>query len=559
MNLLTACWLPVRLRDGQRVWIGLEQLVRHDIVAFDASRPDFNGALMQWALAMLQWLQAPDSESGWRRRFLQGPDRDEWGAALAAQVDAFELGGPGPRFLQDIDLPRETAGTTVDIAGLLIEEPGDSTLDHNADHFIKRGRIRHLCSGCAATALLTLQLNAPAGGRGHRTGLRGGGPLTTLVTATGADGLPLSLWHTLWLNVLPVDVFESLNGDAGLTTPALARPWLGSIRSLQSTDDSEIAPVQTHPLHVLFSMPRRIWLDLETTASGTCGICQRPGEQLIQRYRTRVWGLNYKGPWRHPCTPYYQAKDTMLPVHPQPGGIGYRHWLPLVMGVASKDRCSEAAAVVQQFLAQRQNARRIGMNLQLWAFGHDLDNAKVRCWYDATLPLYDLADCDPAARRELDDEVSAWLAGADLARYYLTTAVRTAWFSDKAKGDLSHVDAAFWSRTEPAFYQHLKALIDRLRHPPAPTDPPTHDDTRERWLKQLRAAVLALFDQDFVGAGLVERGNPKRVALAHAALQRSLNGGKLRQALRLSVPDEGPGARAGSRPPKATASRPRKT
>ena len=47
MNLLTEPWLPVRKRDGTREWIGPSRLSDPDIVAFDADRADFNGALAQ--------------------------------------------------------------------------------------------------------------------------------------------------------------------------------------------------------------------------------------------------------------------------------------------------------------------------------------------------------------------------------------------------------------------------------------------------------------------------------------------------------------------------------
>jgi hypothetical protein len=36
--------------------------------------------------------------------------------------------------------------------------------------------------------LFSLQLNAPSGGKGYRTGLRGGGPLTTLIELQDIGG-----------------------------------------------------------------------------------------------------------------------------------------------------------------------------------------------------------------------------------------------------------------------------------------------------------------------------------------------------------------------------------
>lgn len=107
-------------------------------------------------------------------------------------LPAFEFDGAGPRFMQDFALP-DGASDSFGISALFIETPGENALRKNKDHFIKRGGITALCPCCAATALLTLQINAPAGGAGHRTGLRGGGPLTTLLLCSPA----MSLWHDL--------------------------------------------------------------------------------------------------------------------------------------------------------------------------------------------------------------------------------------------------------------------------------------------------------------------------------------------------------------------------
>ncbi|MDE9520027.1 type I-E CRISPR-associated protein Cse1/CasA, partial [Xenorhabdus bovienii] len=85
------------------------------------------------------------------------------------------------------------------ISGLLIEAPGANTLKLNTDHFIKRGQCEVVSPEMAAIALFTLQINAPAGGVGHRVGLRGGGPLTILVQPQTLD---TPLWHKLWLNIV---------------------------------------------------------------------------------------------------------------------------------------------------------------------------------------------------------------------------------------------------------------------------------------------------------------------------------------------------------------------
>jgi CRISPR system Cascade subunit CasA len=177
-----------------------------------------------------------------------------------------------------------------------------------------------------------------------------------------------------------------------------------------------------------------------------------------------------------------------------------------------------------------------GLPLRLWAFGFDMDNMKARCWYEATLPLYDLSDCDERARERLQGQVAYWLAGADLAVFFLRSAVKVAWFNE-ARGDFSMVDASFWNRTEADFYAQLKDLIGKLR---ANEDIGlVVEEIRTRWREKLSSACLDLFNDSFVGCGQIDRQNPRRVAQAYRQLKSNLNGKKLRLALGLNVPESG--------------------
>jgi CRISPR system Cascade subunit CasA len=145
-----------------------------------------------------------------------------------------------------------------------------------------------------------------------------------------------------------------------------------------------------------------------------------------------------------------------------------------------------------------------------------------------------VADCSAEAQRELKAEIGTWLNGADLAAQYTRNAVKDAWFSADAKGDFSVVDAAFWANTEQAFYRQLQELITAISN-----DSPRDDlATRQAWHQTLSQIAKNLFDQDFVGAGMVERQNPRRVALAYNQLAKNLNGPKLLQALSLPIPEK---------------------
>jgi CRISPR system Cascade subunit CasA len=276
-----------------------------------------------------------------------------------------------------------------------------------------------------------------------------------------------------------------------------------------------------------WATPRRIRIDFDNVSVGECAICGRSSERIVRQYVTKNYGLNYKGAWDHPLSPYYEAKDGWLPLHPQPGGFGYRHWLPWVLGLSSEKRKQRPARVVEHFLEHRR--RQAGGQLRLWAFGYDMDNMKARCWHESTLPLYGLADCEREAQRRVETAVGVWLGGAEMAASCLRGAVKDAWFGGDARGDFSVIDASFWSRTESDFYRQLKGLIETAR------DDRDFDalPVREAWHRLLIKTATDLFDNEFVGAGAIERQNPHRVAKAFQQLRRNLRGPKMRQALGL--------------------------
>jgi CRISPR type I-E-associated protein CasA/Cse1 len=134
--------------------------------------------------------------------------------------------------MQDLTLLQELAeldesvreDRTKRIGDLLIDLPTGKTVRDNTDFFIKRGQFKMLCPACAGTALLTMQINAPSGGQGHRTGIRGGGPLTTLILAD-------SLWSTCWLNVLVRGAFLRQTGNPAKNSPSDQFPWLAATRT----------------------------------------------------------------------------------------------------------------------------------------------------------------------------------------------------------------------------------------------------------------------------------------------------------------------------------------
>ena len=527
-HLINSRWIPVRRKNGTQDWIAPWQIGEPDIVALDARRPDFNGALVQFLIGLVQTTASMNSHAEWQQWYDVPPSAETLKLWFAPVESAFVSDGDGARFMQDFSLRTtgEKDSEFNDISSLLIEAPGDSTLKENKDHFIKRGLASSLCPHCAATALFTLQTNAPSGGNGHFTSLRGGGPLTTLIVATPAR----SLWHTVWLNVRERASFMGSYGDANKTAPQFTFPWLADMKTIQAAG-GKTAPIQVHPAHVFWGMPRRIRLDQDNTVSGCCDICGRESAQLLTRYITKPKGFDYKGAWKHPLSPYYESKpDEWLPMHPQPGGLGYKHWLGWVLGVQGGKKKIQPASQVSYVL----DSRRLKGQFRLWVFGYDMDNMKARCWYESTFPLYGLAERNKDGRQLVQSEVAKWIEAADHAAFLLRSAVRSAWFSEgaEAKGDWGFVDAAFWSRTEPVFYKLLSELVEQARDE---DDDSSLTSWRERWRSELSDTAVKLFDAELVGAAPIERQNPRRVAQAHNRLRASLYGDKLKEILRLPV------------------------
>ena len=532
MNLITDPWIPVLLADKTRTTVRPADIVsgENPPAALIAPRADFNGALAQFLIGLLQTAFAPKDDEEWIDLLELPPPQNLLERAFAPFTSAFDLGGSGPRFMQDLEKFEQSTTSASkpqekSIGTLLIETPGEQTLRHNADHFIKRNQVQGICQSCAAISLFTLQLNAPSGGKGHRTSLRGGGPLSTLLLLDpeGSE-LPDLLWHNLWLNVLPRSVH--LSGNNALHAPEYIFPWLAPTRTSNPKEGGQnTTPEDAHPLQMYWASPRRIRLDFEQLHEGACDLCGTSG-LLIRRFFTLNYGVNYTGAWRHPLSPYREMDQAEpLPLHPQPGGIGYRHWLGLVYGEPDDRKRTIPAQVVQEFF---RDAQGMGQT-RIWAFGYDMDNMKPRCWYEATLPLYQISE---NIHERFAQRIRDMIQAANLVAGMFRTSIKEAWFRrpGDVRGDTSFLADSFYQHTEADFYACLPRLIESI--------PEDHDrSVLVEWQQILKRAAIDLFDERAASADLAF-GDPARVALARDKLMKQLNGKKLKQALSLPTSKE---------------------
>ncbi|MCS6944996.1 MAG: type I-E CRISPR-associated protein Cse1/CasA [Sutterellaceae bacterium] len=553
--MLEERWIPIRRASGRRERIAPHQVTdgidTDPVVALDAPRPDFNGALIQFLIGLVQTAWVLRDQDWDREEMLWSPPPPvELERMFAPLKEAFQFDGDGPRFMQDLTLKPTDDPAQNEISALLIDFPGAQAFEKNADHFVKRDSAGAMCPHCAATALFCLMTNAPSGGVGHRTSLRGGGPLTTLVTYVPVtlEHPPSALWRDVACNILERSAFVGWK-----QRPCLADvfPWMQAIDQTMGRS-GEVQPNDVSPLQVFWAMPRRIRLHFPGSGAGTCALCGLQTSQLITHYDTKNYGLNYKGCWQHPLSPYYRSrpKDPLLPVHPQPDGMTYRHWLGWVLGSKRPGREVVPAKAVQSFHSSRVEPGQ----LRLWAFGYDMDNMKARCWYETTLPLFDL----PLDRRGAADGndvvvgiVDRLISAAEYVVFSLRLAVRDAWSANgELRGDLGFVEASFWNRTEQAFFAIVERAIRLVRQHGRDADD-LSTPLRREWLETLRRAALRIFDE-VAARGSVEAGNPTRLAAAYRGLRQRLYGDELQRTLGL-IP-----ASAGAAPGKRRA-RGRKT
>ena len=520
-NLIYAPWLPVRRRSGivESIppWRIADQNDDDPFVAFAWPRPDFNGAAHEFLIGLLSSAAAPTHEDEWEDWWSTPPAPDDLKKRFAKVAHAFDLDGPGPRFLQDID-PLDDA-TETDAASLLIDAPGAQTLRNNADLFLKRGGAPVLCRAAASMALFTLNAYAPPGGAGHRTSLRGGGPMTTLIVA-GRKDYGDTLWGRLWPNVETAEQIRTRDAAATPNNePGLVFPWLVPTRASNPKGGGRsMPPTDVHPLQVYWGMPRRIRLLFEDGRNRSCGLTGAEDSVIVRSYRTRNYGTDYTEGFEHPLTPYYRQNEgaAKLPVHPKPGGVNYRLWPGIV--VRSNDGLRDPAQVIRHWPERVRHVR----DTRFAVCGYDMDNMKARAWIEGEMPLWFLRDA--VSHDWLKHYVERATAGSGTIARLLTGAVKSALHDrpSESSGDYGFIAERFYRETETAFYAALGDAARSIEKNPDADDPTI--GVRESWATVMEVAALRLFDEYAPLDVLKDRGMHRHVK-ARFFLALALRGG----------------------------------
>lgn len=519
LSLIHEPWLPVRYKNGDYRRIRPVDILADSIRDLAFPRPDFQGAGWQFLIGLLQATMAPDDQQEWEEVWDEGLEPELFASQLASLAPAFQFGMEKPAFMQDM---ASLDGNPQPISSLLIEAPGVQTLKLNKDHFIKRGTVNRMCPACAAMALFTLQINAPSGGQGHRTGLRGGGPLTTLVWPPEPD---IPLWRRLWLNVLIQD--KNVMPASPQPVDAARFPWCGATRTSEKASNIT-TPEMADKQQVYWSMPRRIEIDFTRLSQGCCDLCGEASDQLLSWYRSKNYGVQYSV-WVHPLTPYRRdKKDDSVPplsMKGQSGGLFYKDWLGLIWQDKDDKNTRMPAAVVQQAARLLPADMILGLN----CFAFDMDNMKSRCWYQHQLPL-------PAIDGNILDEFLSWLRLAVKAASdgvsELKTAIKKAGYQPREKKQAdSIIDYAFWQGTQAGFI----LLINQLQA--GISQQPQDLSALSEWRGYLRKELLKRFD-DLVFSNSEQRGDLSQPVIARKAFYLALGKSSALRALALQEKNE---------------------
>lgn len=527
-NLLENPWLPVLLDDGSRVTIAPWDITRtfedNYVKSLNFPRPDFNGAGYNFLIGLIQ-LALPPSNPREHRLYVQNPPSPErLRDALQPFYSAFNLNGDGARFMQDLELVVAQPQTDTPVSSLLIDSPGANTIRQNLDLFIKRGRVEFLCCPCAAIALFTLQCFAPAGGQGHRTSLRGGGPLTTIIWGE-------TLWQTVWNNILQTKSMPTVNDSSDLAGKVF--PWLAPTKT--SEGGTGVFLQDVHPLHHYWGMPRRIRLVFDNNQqSRECDICGEQTSQGVSRYVTKNLGYNYQGTWQHPLTPYRDTGQLKLPIKGSFDSLAYKNWLGLLYAMpVATESLWDPAEVVKAYQRRTPPGGQSAADFHVYAFGYKLDNMKAIAWCEGTIPGWII---DDRIREHFLSLGIRLVNYAQLVRDSFLQALKRALFHEKheVKMDKSffrNAEYRFWEESKQNFFQCMLKGKEQLEN--------GQDDTpiRKEWQQLLSTHAERLFSSLILNSAITGL-DIERVIRALADLQSftGLYDKKVQHALDLEVP-----------------------
>jgi len=575
-NLLTDAWIPVR---GRNKPVTVSEIVQPDILALDAPRADFNAALMQFLIGILQTVFAPRNPREWRKYFASPPSENELQEKLDEIKPAFYLDGSGLRLMQD-PLAKKV-GKRKPIEEMIFGAPGESGKEKNQDHFIKQSEITRICLPCCSSGILAANFFAEDGGQGYFPGMRGNGFISNLVCIDEKQS-GVSLWKNIWLNVLEnselhikddiienffwcqnfpdkdsIEELEKLNQnckDLKVSKRATKvkeerdrvdkkiKEIEAKAKSIKASMATQLIFPDTNDIQVYWAWSRRYWIEVVDEV-GRCDLCGQESEKMIEHFYKTNKGYKYpKEHWqdKHPLSPSQKFeraqynknnekyRDKMLTLEMTPNGLPYTYWQNFIIQTEKQ----ASSRVVNKYLKVKSTEDQ----LIIRSFGYAMESNSPLAWFESTTPLYSVEDetCRKLIEIEIQRFVQASVKISDSRNGYLTNAIKTAWFDEdtnKNKGQKKsfignksiEIGSHFLNQTHDKFYQ----LIGHLYNQAESLDDDTQIKLRTDWYRHIKEVTEHVFNQWAFKASI--KTNPKRIALAHKQLMQNINSKSLMQ------------------------------
>ncbi len=515
-SLINTPWIPVVDVDGNKSILRPADIAEAGNVSFAWGRPDLNIATFELLIGLLSVVFAPKSDAGWRNALQTPPSSSDLHEALQPLVPWFNLDSDGPRFMQDFE--RFEADNIAPDA-LFIDAPGTNTLNNGTELFVKGARTPQLSLPAAAIALYSLQAFAPSGGAGHRTSMRGGGPLTTLlwVDPRDADFGGTTLWRRIWTNVTPTDpTIARIPNVTIQSEAALVFPWCGP--TITSEGNRFCHVQEAHPLQAYFGMPRRIRLQFETDNQGICPITGDTTDSIITGFRMKPYGINYDPSWRHPLSPYYRPKaktaKSDLPLHPKSSRYGYRDWVGLIYAPITNNDST-------QTIIRAKNVAKFDSEWPaiVYSAGYVMDNMKALDYLEAEFPLITADNAD--MQEGLEDLAFYLVAASEHAVKSLRPALQSALDADAKASLIAGPVNTFWTDSEQPFRDALRTYA---AEPQTSGNPPSTIAIKEAWLGRLTKLAFNIFDAAVPPSTLLNKRveEQKTIINARAKLKKKL-------------------------------------
>lgn len=451
LNLVRDPWLPVVKNDVvERVHVW--EIADESVSDIAWPRGDLTLACYELLIAMVYMAMPPASTKEWHAGLAGDPERLR--KALDLYADAFNfVGGGHGLFMQDYE-PFES---DVQPAGaLFLDGPGKITVEENKDVIVSRHQFAELDLPTAAMALFARQSYASGGGPGYRTGLRGAGPLVTLVKPRET---PKRLWATIWANV----------PDGPPLDDVCRLPWMRPTIISKGKDAPVInARDSDHlPHEVYFGMPTR--LRLVVSGDRVVGI-------MMKQH-----GNNY-GAHTHPHAVYRKPSASRPPFALGAGRVGpaYKDYLGVVY--RSPDELSAKpiarAQCVSTFL-QRGKWEEADLIVGGWA----MSNATGEEFIYSVEPMF-------ARSEEAQEAAGRMVKSAELVSQALRASLRIGMGVDTKSREVPTLVDNLYHQTRPAFLRTLRRVSGAEV---------SMEEAMRSWHHLLQKTALKIYDDRLIG------------------------------------------------------------